>query len=65
MLSGRPGPVNLDVPFNLFQEEDDVEMPRSDRAAGFVRRAASPEDIRRVVDLILAAERPPSSSAMA
>ena len=58
MLSGRPGPVNLDVPFNLFQEEDDVEMPRSDRAAGFARPGASPEDIRRVVDLILAAERP-------
>ena len=27
MLSGRPGPVNLDVPFNVFQEEDDVELP--------------------------------------
>jgi acetolactate synthase-1/2/3 large subunit len=27
MLSGRPGPVNLDVPFNVFQEEDDVDMP--------------------------------------
>ena len=27
MLSGRPGPVNIDVPFNVFQEEDDVEMP--------------------------------------
>ena len=22
MLSGRPGPVNVDVPFNVFQEED-------------------------------------------
>ena len=28
MLSGRPGPVNVDVPFNVFQEEDDVEVPR-------------------------------------
>src|SRR3979490_1355514 len=27
MLSGRPGPVNVDVPFNVFQEEDDVEFP--------------------------------------
>ena len=27
MLSGRPGPVNVDVPFNVFQEEDDVEVP--------------------------------------
>ena len=37
MLTGRPGPVNLDVPFNLFQEEDDVEILRSDQAAGFAR----------------------------
>ncbi len=58
MLSGRPGPVNLDVPFNLFQEEDDVQIQRSDRAAGFVRPGASPEDVKRVVDMILAAERP-------
>src|SRR5260370_42038827 len=27
MLSGRPGPVNVDVPYNVFQEEDDVEVP--------------------------------------
>jgi len=24
--SGRPGPVNLDVPFNLFQEEAEVDL---------------------------------------
>jgi acetolactate synthase-1/2/3 large subunit len=58
MLTGRPGPVNLDVPFNLFQEEDDVEIPRSDRASGFARPGAAPDDVRKVVDLILAAERP-------
>jgi acetolactate synthase-1/2/3 large subunit len=33
-------------------------MSRSDQASGMVRPGASPEDIRRVVDLILAAERP-------
>src|SRR6201987_2310971 len=27
MLSGRPGPVNVDVPFNVFQEEDEVDIP--------------------------------------
>src|SRR5216683_5379081 len=27
MLSGRPGPVNVDIPFNVFQEEDDVDVP--------------------------------------
>jgi acetolactate synthase-1/2/3 large subunit len=58
MLTGRPGPVNLDVPFNLFQEQDEVEVPRSERAAGFARPGAAPEDVRKVVDMILAAERP-------
>jgi acetolactate synthase-1/2/3 large subunit len=58
MLSGRPGPVNLDVPFNLFQEEDDVEVPRSDRLSGFPRPGASPDDIRKIVDLLMKAERP-------
>src|SRR5207344_3336572 len=58
MLSGRPGPVNLDVPFNVFQEEDDVQMLRSDQSAGFVRPGASPQDVMRVVDMIFAAERP-------
>ena len=58
MLTGRPRPVNLDVPFNLFQEEDNVQLLPSDRAAGFVRPGASPQDLKRLVDMILAAERP-------
>ncbi len=33
MTSGRPGPVNIDVPLNLFQEEAEVDVPRSERAA--------------------------------
>ena len=58
MLAGRPGPVNLDVPFNLFQEEDDVTLLASDRRNGFPRPGASPDDIRTVMDMIQAAERP-------
>ncbi len=27
MVTGRPGPVNIDVPYNVYQEEDDVELP--------------------------------------
>src|ERR1700687_1060765 len=48
MLSGRPGPVNIDVPFNVFQEEDDVEAPRapptlrSRRGAAALRRPIPP-----------------------
>jgi len=58
MMTGRPGPVNLDVPFNLFQEEDDVELLASDRKAGFARPGAAPEDVRKVVDMIESAQRP-------
>jgi acetolactate synthase-1/2/3 large subunit len=56
--SGRPGPVNIDVPFNLFEEEDDVVVPEADHAAMAARPGAAPDDVRRVADLLLAAERP-------
>ena len=58
MLSGRPGPVNLDVPFNVFQEEDDVEVPPAAPLLNAQRSGASPEEISAAIDMILAAERP-------
>ncbi len=58
MLSGRPGPVNLDVPFNVFQEEDDVELPPPAPPLNAQRSGASPDEITACVDLILKAERP-------
>ena len=58
MLSGRPGPVNVDVPFNVFQEEDDVEMPPPAPPLNAQRGGASPEQVSRALDLILAARRP-------
>ena len=45
MVSGRPGPVNVDVPFNVFQEEDDVEMPPPAPRFNTQRSGASPDDI--------------------
>ena len=66
MLSGRPGPVNIDVPFNVFQEEDDVEMPPPAPPFNTQRSGASPEDIARALDMILArAAAGASSSATA
>ena len=48
MLSGRPGPVNVDVPFNVFQEEDDVEMPpAAPRARRPAQRRLARADRRR------------------
>ncbi|MGA8495545.1 MAG: thiamine pyrophosphate-binding protein, partial [Xanthobacteraceae bacterium] len=58
MLSGRPGPVNIDVPFNVFQEEDDVDMPPPAPPFNTQRSGASPDDIARALDMILAAQRP-------
>ncbi len=58
MLSGRPGPVNLDVPFNVFQEEDDVELPPPAPPLNAQRGGASPEEIARAIDFIVDARRP-------
>ena len=59
MLSGRPGPVNLDVPLNVFAEP---APPGAATAASAVqpppRSAAAGQDIDEALDLLLAAERP-------
>jgi len=58
MLSGRPGPVQLDVPFNLFQEAAEVALEPPSPGYLAQRSGASPEDIERAHYLILAAKRP-------
>ncbi|HZB93911.1 MAG TPA: thiamine pyrophosphate-binding protein [Stellaceae bacterium] len=58
MLSGRPGPVNLDVPFNVFQEEDEVEMPPPAPPFNTQRSGASPEEIAEALDMLARAQRP-------
>jgi acetolactate synthase I/II/III large subunit len=58
MLSGRPGPVNVDVPFNVFQEEDEVDLPPLAPPLNAQRSGASPEEVSRALGMIVAAERP-------
>ncbi|RMF87097.1 MAG: thiamine pyrophosphate-binding protein [Nitrospinota bacterium] len=60
MLSGRPGPVNLDIPFNLFQESEEVELPDpvTWREGISSRSGADPELIRKAVTLLKQARRP-------
>jgi acetolactate synthase I/II/III large subunit len=60
MLTGRPGPVHLDVPLNVFVEETDLEVPDADTWKGAVsaRPGADPEMVGRAADLLLAAKRP-------
>src|SRR5215213_5338296 len=54
MTSGRPGPVNLDVPFNLFQEEAEVELEQPWDGFDKRRSGASSEDVQKTIDLLAA-----------
>lgn len=60
MLTGRPGPVHLDVPLNVFSEQTSVAESETGRwwAAVSPRVAAADVDIERCLDLLLRAERP-------
>ncbi|MEK7834948.1 MAG: thiamine pyrophosphate-binding protein [Pseudomonadota bacterium] len=57
LRTGRPGPVNIDVPLNVFQESAAVEVPNPDPLV----RQRSPGDLNalgQALDLLLAAKRP-------
>jgi acetolactate synthase-1/2/3 large subunit len=58
MLGGRPGPVQVDVPFNLFQEEGELEVEASTHSRTARRSGAASEDIAQALDMLAAAERP-------
>ena len=58
MTSGRPGPVNLDIPYNLFQESADVKEEPAWNGFNSRRAGASEDDVTRIVDQLLAAARP-------
>ena len=58
MLSGRPGPVNVDVPYNVFQEADDVELPPAAPPFGAQRSGASPEQVAAALEMLLQSKRP-------
>jgi acetolactate synthase I/II/III large subunit len=58
MTSGRPGPVNLDVPYNLFIESAEVQEEPVWDGYNSRRSGASEADVARTVDMLLASERP-------
>jgi acetolactate synthase-1/2/3 large subunit len=58
MVTGRPGPVNIDVPYNVYQEEDDVQVPPASHVFGQHRPGASEADVAAAVNLITDATRP-------
>ena len=60
MVTGRPGPVVLDVPFDVFLEAAAEEAPRAaDWSATISSRCgADPDGVVKAVDMLLGAERP-------
>src|SRR5829696_9570907 len=60
MMTGRPGPVVLDVPFDVFKEAAAEETPKPEEWNANIscRCGADPESLTRAVDMLLAAERP-------
>ncbi|MEA2957734.1 MAG: acetolactate synthase large subunit, partial [Alphaproteobacteria bacterium] len=60
MTTGRPGPVVLDVPFDVFLESAAEEAPNALTWNGNIssRCGADPEGLVKAVDMLLSAERP-------
>lgn len=61
MTNGRPGPVNIDIPLNVFVElvDEDVAMRDKDwPIAEYARPAADPAAVDEALRLLLSAERP-------
>ena len=60
MVTGRPGPVVLDVPFDVFMEAAAEEAPNPQEWSANIssRCGADPEGVVKAVDMLLDAERP-------
>src|SRR5271155_5359413 len=60
MTTGRPGPVVLDVPFDVFMEAAAEEAPNALAWNANIssRCGADPEGVVKAVDMLLGAERP-------
>ena len=60
MTTGRPGPVVLDVPFDVFMEAAAEEAPNAQAWNANIssRCGADPEGVVKAVDMLLGAERP-------
>src|SRR6201993_33627 len=60
MVTGRPGPVVLDVPFDIFKEAAAEEAPNPEawNANISCRCGADPKGVAKAVDMLLAAQQP-------
>ncbi|MBS1220368.1 MAG: acetolactate synthase [Proteobacteria bacterium] len=60
MVTGRPGPVVLDVPFDIFNEPMTEDTPRPEEWNSNIscRCGADPEGVAKAADMLLSAQRP-------
>ncbi len=58
--TGRPGPVHVEVPYDLWIEKADIEVPEPEERSLMLnwRTPGSPEAVERALDLLLKARRP-------
>ena len=58
--TGRPGPVHLDIPYDLWVTKEDVEVPRPEEHSEMLnwRTPGSPEAVAKALEMLLAARRP-------
>jgi acetolactate synthase I/II/III large subunit len=58
--TGRPGPVHVDVPYDLWIRQADVEVPEPEERSRMLnwRTPGSPEAVARALDMLLGARRP-------
>ena len=58
--TGRPGPVHIDVPYDLWVTKADVEVPEPSERSLMLnwRTPGSPEAVAKALDMLLSARRP-------
>jgi len=59
-VTGRPGPVVLDVPFDIFKEDTGATTPDPEGWSTNIscRAGADPEGVAKAAKLLMAADRP-------
>lgn len=57
-ITGRPGPVFIDVPMDLFSRPVDLPIPDATARRPAGRVLGDPAEVERALDLLLAAARP-------
>jgi acetolactate synthase-1/2/3 large subunit len=58
--TGRPGPVHLDIPYDLWVTKAEVDVPEPHERSEMLnwRTPGSPEAVAKAVEMLLAARRP-------